>query len=242
MRVLVTRPRADAERTAKRLAAAGHDPLVAPLMSIASTGRAPPEGGGDAVIVTSAHAVAALARLDRRNRPVFAVGERTAAALREAGFDDVRVGEGDAANLAALVARSLPGKSVLLHVAGRHHKPEPGASLREAGHAVRVWEAYEAQPAPRLPAEVLSGLAAGRIDAALHYSRRSAALFVDLIGEAGLVPQLRPVTHICLSVDAAAALVGLDVTVRVAAEPNETALLAALDAFGHETGSRRPHS
>jgi uroporphyrinogen-III synthase len=242
MRVLVTRPQADAERTAKRLAAAGHDPLVAPLMSIVSTGCAPPQDGWNAVIVTSAHAVAALASLDRRSGPVFAVGERTATALREAGFDDVRVGEGDAASLAALVARSLPEGSVLLHVAGRHRKPEPGASLWDAGHAVRVWEAYEAQPVLRLPADVLSGLAAGRIDAALHYSRRSAALFVDLVGEAGLVPQLRPVMQVCLSADAAAALVGLGLAVRVAAEPNETALLAALDAFGHETGSRRPPS
>jgi uroporphyrinogen-III synthase len=242
MRVLVTRPQADAERTAKRLAAAGHDPLVAPLLSIVSTGHAPPESGWDAVIVTSAHAVAALASLDGRNGPVFAVGSRTAAAIREAGFDDVRVGAGDAASLAALVARSLPGNSVLLHIAGRHHKPEPGASLRDAGYAVRVWEAYEAQPVPRLPADVLSSLAAGRIDAALHYSRRSAALFVDLVGEAGLAPRLRAVAHLCLSADAAGALAGLEATVLVAAEPNETALLAALDAFARVKGSRRPHS
>jgi uroporphyrinogen-III synthase len=242
MRVLVTRPQSDAERTAKRLAAAGHDPLVAPLMSIVSTGRAPPQGGWDAVIVTSAHAVAALAGLGGRSGPVFAVGDRTAAAVREAGFDDVRVGEGDAASLVALVSRSLPRNSVLLHVAGRHRKPEPGASLRDAGYAISVWEAYEAQPIRRLPADVLSDLTAGRIDAALHYSRRSAALFVDLVGEAGLSPKLRPVTHVCLSADIAAPLASLDATVLVAAEPNETALLAALDAFGQATGSHRPAS
>jgi uroporphyrinogen-III synthase len=230
MRVLVTRPLADAERTAERLRAAGHDPLVAPLLSVVGTNSFPPPDSGDAIILTSAHAVAALAGLPPRARPVFAVGDRTAAAVREAGFDDVRVAGGDAASLAALVARSLPKNSTLLHIAGRHRKPEPEASLREAGYTIQVWEAYEAQPVRSLPADVSSGLTAGRIDAALHYSRRSAALLVDLAGKAGLHPKLQSVKHVCLSADVAAPLASLEATILVAAEPTETALLAALDA------------
>jgi uroporphyrinogen-III synthase len=242
MRVLVTRPQADAERTADRLRASGHEPLIAPLLSVRATGTPPPDDPPDALLVTSAHAAAALERLSFKDRPVFAVGERSAAAVRQAGCANVHSGEGDAAGLAALIARMLAPDTVLLHVAGRHRKPEPEASLREAGHTVRVWEAYEAVAARDLPDRLSSALTAGRIDGVLHYSRRSAALLVDLVDRAGLRPHLRSVTHLCLSADVAVPLASLDAAVLVAAEPHETALLAALDAFASAKGSRRPAS
>jgi uroporphyrinogen-III synthase len=242
MRVLVTRPKVDAQRTAGRLRALGHEALLAPLLEVAATTNRPPVEATDAILVTSAHAAAALRATGDRDRPVFAVGERSAAAIRSAGFGDVRAGDGDAAGLAALVARSLPKGSTLLHVAGRDRKSEPEASLLEAGYAVRVWEAYEAVAARVLPDAVSSALTGGRIDGVLHYSRRSAALLVDLVDRAGLRPHLRSVAHFCLSADVAVPLASLDAVVRIAAEPHESALLAALDAFPPAKGSRRPAS
>jgi uroporphyrinogen-III synthase len=242
MRVLVTRPREDAERTAARLRASGHDPLVVPLLSVAVTATPPPDLRPDALLVTSAHAAPALAKLEYKDRRVFAVGERSAAAVRAAGFHDVSPAGGDAAGLAALIARSLPHGSVLLHVAGRDRKPEPETSLRAAGYAIRVWEAYEATAAKILPAALSCALTAGRIDGVLHYSRRSAALLVKLVDRAGLLPRLRSVTHVCLSADVAVPLAGLDAVILVAAEPHETALLAVLDTFAPVKGSRRPAS
>ena len=53
MRVLVTRPRAQAEATAARLAALGHVALVAPLLEIVRTAERPPRGPFDAVIAGS---------------------------------------------------------------------------------------------------------------------------------------------------------------------------------------------
>ena len=229
MRVLVTRPRVDAERTARALAERGHEPVVAPLMSVVATGDPKPEGAFAAVILTSAHGAFALASLKDRRIPVFAVGERTAAAARQTGFSDVRVGPGDGASLAAAIARSLRPDGVLLHIAGRHRKPEPETSLRARGYTVRVWEAYEAVAATALPADLATALGAGRIDVVLHYSRRSAALLADLVGAAGFGSCLRAATHLCLSADAAAPLVALGAPVALAAEPEERALFAALD-------------
>jgi uroporphyrinogen-III synthase len=128
MRILVTRPREQGEATAARLAALGHEALVAPLLTIMPTSGSPPAGPCDALIVTSANAVPALAGFEKA-RPVFAVGERTAAAVREAGFMNTRVAQGDGASLATVVANALAPGARLLHVAGRDRKPEPQASL-----------------------------------------------------------------------------------------------------------------
>jgi uroporphyrinogen-III synthase len=238
MRVLVTRPAEDARRTAERLARLGHEPVLAPLTEIVETGAPPPAGTFDGLVLTSAHAVPAARRVPLPDgAAAFAVGRRTAAAAREAGFGDVRVAEGDAAALAALVARTLPPGARLLHVTGRHRKAEPDRSLRAAGHAVQVWEAYEAAARGRLPDNLPPLLRAGAIDAVLHYSRRSAALLVDLCAREGLGSSLRAPSHVCLSADVASALVALGVEPVVAARPDEDALLEALGGTATAPGS-----
>jgi uroporphyrinogen-III synthase len=239
MRILVTRAAGDAARTAARLAERGHEALLAPVLSIEPTGDTPPAGPWDAAILTSAHAVPALADLlaDRlagppAGRPVFVVGGRTAAAARAAGLAPVHVAEGEAASLARLVAAGLPPPSILLHVAGRHRKPEPEATLRDAGYPVLVWETYEAREASALPDAAADALRTGKLDAVLHYSRRSADCFVRLAEEAGLAAQARSIIHLCLSADVALPFRKGGFTVAVAAVPGEAALLALLDRVG----------
>lgn len=230
MRILVTRAAEDAGRTAQRLEAMGHDAVIAPVTRIAPTGDPRPSGIWDALIVTSLHAEEALRTLEDRSLPVFAVGERTAAAVRGAGFGTVAVAEGDAVSLSALVRDRLPPGRTLLHVTARHHKDEPALSLRAAGFRVVQWEAYEARAAERLPEAAVAALRAGRIDAVLHYSRRSADLFLRLAGEAGLSPFLSGPVHVCLSADVADPLEALGLPVRLARRPEEDALLAAVPA------------
>ena len=234
MRILVTRPQADAERTAARLAARGHEALVAPVLAIAPSGEPLPPGPFDALVLTSAHAAGPAAVLDRA-LPVYAVGARTGAAAQAAGFAQVRAAGGDARALAALLRAALPPPARLLHAAGRDRKPEPAASLTRAGYAVTVWTAYEARAAGSLTDALASALRGGRLDVALHYSRRSAAILAALGAAAGLTPDLERLRHLCLSEDVAAGLPGMDVA--VAPEPREEALLDLLDAPADGSGS-----
>lgn len=233
MRVLVTRPLPDATRTAGRLRALGHAPLVGPVLIVRPTGEPPPVGAFDAVLVTSANAVPALAGLDGaiRAQPLFALGPRTAALAREAGFTDASDGGADALALAASVRRSLPPPSALLHVAGRDRKPEPQNTLAGAGYRVTVWDAYAAVAASRLAPTVEEALAAGAVDAVLHYSRRSATVLRRLSEEAGLLARLEAAAQICLSGDVAEALAGASRLV-VSAAPTEEAMLDALGRLG----------
>ncbi len=230
MRLLVTRAAADAARTAERLAALGHEAVVAPVIALVPTGAPPPAGSFDAVLLTSAHAAPALAHLDRKDLPVFAVGSRTAAAAREAGLRDVREASGDAAALAVLVRRALPPGARLLHAAGRDRKAEPEASLAGAGYGVAVWEVYAAESLPALPPRIRDELRAGGLDGALHYSRRSAEILLALARAEGLLDALLPLTHLCLSEDVAAPLRAASAArVRVGERPEERFLLAAID-------------
>ena len=114
--IWIARPRPGADETAARLDALGLGPdfetLVSPMIALEPVSHPRPVADFRALVFTSASA------LDRFTPapgdlalPVFVVGERTAAAAREAGFTDVRVGAGDSADLAALVARSAPAKA-----------------------------------------------------------------------------------------------------------------------------------
>ncbi|QRM29781.1 uroporphyrinogen-III synthase [Microvirga sp. VF16] len=228
MRILVTRSPEDAERTAERLTARGHEACLAPVTRIVPTGDLKPDGAYDALIVTSAHAVDALGDLERQ-KPVFAVGERTADAVRSQGFVDVSVAEGDAVSLSRLIRGQLQSSLTLFHVTARHHKEEPAASLRAAGFHVLQWEAYEAKAVEHLPDAAIEALRTGQIGAALHYSRRSADLVVRLAEEAGLASSLKTFPHLCLSADVAAPLMSAGAKTLVAGEPSEEALLGLLD-------------
>ncbi len=230
MRIWVARPEPGATRTGAALAELGHVPLVAPVLAVRPTAAAPPMGPFAALLLTSANAVPAIRDAPAlRGLPVFAVGARTAALARAAGLGPVREGPGDAAGLAALVAATLPPGQPLLHATGAERKPEPAATLTAAGFRVTAFVAYRAEPLDRLSPAVGRELAENRLEAALHYSRRSAAVALALADGSEHGGAFRRLRHYCLSPDVAAPLEAAGVPVHfVAARPREADLLGAL--------------
>ena len=109
MRVVVTRPQADAERTAAAVRARGHDVLVTPLMRVEPIAV---DLGGEwsALAITSANAPNAIARNPARETllklPLLAVGRRSAEAAQQAGFADVTSADGDVRELVRLIEAS----------------------------------------------------------------------------------------------------------------------------------------
>lgn len=232
MRVWVARAEPAAALTAERLRTLGHEPLVAPVLTLARTEAPVPAGRFDAILLTSANGVEPLAGIGTGGAPVFCVGRRTAARARTAGLAPVLSAEADACALSALIRRSLPHGSALLHVAGEDRKAEPAASLRAAGYAVSVWTAYAVRPVEALPeavARALSKSDGAWLDAALHYSRRSAAITLALARAAGLDKPFRALNHYCLSPDVAVPLVEAGIPAHfVPARPDEDSLLSGL--------------
>ncbi|MBN9468351.1 MAG: uroporphyrinogen-III synthase [Bosea sp.] len=232
MRVLVLRPQPDAERTAKVLRERGQEPVLAPLFSIVPGAEPAPKGPFDAIVLTSANAVPALEQLPkawRKALPAFCVGSRTADAAGELGFA-TRNAKGNRADLLALISSQLPAPKKLLFVAGQDRHDDLPEQLRAAGHEVAIWTAYEARAVESLPEAAVEALRRREVDAALHYSPRSAQTFLSLAGAAGLTEQALALPQVALSAEIAAPLIGAGAgTVLVAEHAEEAALLAALD-------------
>lgn len=230
--VLVTRPRPEADSTAAAVAALGHDVLVEPLLDIRLLPLPGLDlGGVQGLVATSVNGVRALAAATHvRALPLYAVGGKSAAVARAAGFTDVTEGGGDAASLAAELARTLdPAAGPLLHVSGAEVAADLGALLAAAGITVKRLVGYEAVAAEGLSPDVHRVLLEGRIGAALFFSPRTARTFASLCTNEGVSAACAGVTALCLSHAVADGLAGPAWgAVRVAERPTQEALLALL--------------
>ena len=232
MRLLVTRPDPDNERTAAALRAMGHEPLLAPMLRIEIIADADLGPKPAAILLTSANGARALAAHPRLpeflSLPVLAVGRTSADAARGAGFADVTSADGDADDLAHLATSRFSGsKTPLLHVAGFDRSGELAGTLSAQNIPVRIAVAYRAAAATGFPAEIRGALTHGDVAGVLHFSRRSVETYLacsrDLLSEA-LAPD-----HYCLSARAAEPLQHAGATdVHIAARPDEAHLLALI--------------
>ncbi len=160
MRTLVLlRPEPGLSASAARARALGLDVIEHALFTVEPVPATLPDGEFDAMVVTSANAVrCGGALLDRfHSLPAYAVGQATAAALREAGIEPSAVGTGGVEGLAL-----PPGR--LLHLCGETHKPLIGKVA-----AVPVYRmAPTDEPLPDLGGKVVavhSPAAGARLDA-----------------------------------------------------------------------------
>ncbi|MGY3607749.1 MULTISPECIES: uroporphyrinogen-III synthase [unclassified Bradyrhizobium] len=239
MAVLVTRPQGDGEATADSLRSLGFEVLLAPVLRFEVLPFQEDDAADyDAVIVTSANALRAaapqLAGHALLRLPLFAVGEHTAAAAREAGFGEVASADGDATALYELVrahrkAKKLKKAATLLYLAGADLSRDLAGELGEAGFTVITRTTYRMSPVAGLPRPVCDAFMAGGIEAVLHYSRRSARAFLDAARAEGLEISALALPHCCISAAVAAVLREAGATqVVTAASPDENALFETL--------------
>ena len=232
MRLLVTRPDPDGERTAATLRSRGYEVLVAPLLQVELLADAAlGDGPWGALAMTSVNAAHAVAQHSRRAEltplPVFAVGRRTAEAARAAGFRDVTSADGDMTDLVRLIgARCRAAAAPLLYLAGEDRAGDLAGDLAAAGVRVATVVAYRAAAAADLPESVLAALGAGRLDGVLHFSRRSAEIYLNCAQTAGVLDRALAPFHYCLSRQVAEPLAAAGAgKVRIAPRPEEAALI-----------------
>jgi uroporphyrinogen-III synthase len=221
MRVAVTRPEPGASATAARLAQSGHEAVVLPLSRIVPAGptKLPEVVRFDAAVLTSANAVLhAVTEVSTRysQLPCFAVGDRTAAAASVAGFANVVSADGDAGDLAALIAEQAPAGGQLLYLCGTRRRPELEVALGAAGYVVMPLETYATEPVDPSPGE--AGLPVDAILLHSPFAAQRLSAFGDNIAGARLL---------CMSAQIADALSpDLRGRAEIAASPNEDVLLA----------------
>jgi uroporphyrinogen-III synthase len=232
MRLVVTRPQSEGERTAAALRAAGHEVLLAPLMRVEPV-AADLSGAWGAVVITSANAPAAISDNPERTtlitRPVFAVGRRSADAARQAGFTDVASAGGDVRYLVRLIAEQhADAKAPLLYLAGEDRAADLIGELAVHGVAAEMRIVYRAVTVP-FPPELIEAFKAQAVDGVLHFSKRSADNFLAGAGAAALAETALAVRHYCLSAQIAGPLAAAGAAqIAVAARPQEAALIELL--------------
>lgn len=219
-RVWITRAQPGAARTAARLATLGFEPVVAPLLRIRALpdalSNAPDLSTVAALAFTSPNGVAAFVALtsELRALPVFAVGDATAEAARDAGFHDARSAAGDIHALAHLIAATAIEGLILA----------PGAR-EPAGDLSALLPDREIRRLPVYAAEETDAAAPTDFDAVLVHSPSAAHALAALLPPAVAAQRLA----VCISAAAAAPLQTHSFTeIRTADAPDETSMLTAL--------------
>ena len=216
MNIWITRTEPGAGRTAERLRGLGHTPLIAPVLEVRPVQAEIDLGGVGALAFSSANGVQAFAALSPdRGLPVFAVGETTAQAAHVAGFRTVISANGDVDALArTIVAAEGRLAGAILHPGAKQAAGDLVGALKARGVAAKAVTVYETHALPVAIPKGAEGLL-------IHSPKAAAAVAGARIGA---------LKAYCISRAAADPLVGRALSVAVAAEPNETSLLALIGA------------
>lgn len=206
--LLILRPEPGASATLDRAKDLGLDARAVPLFQVEPLSwRAPEAASFDALLVTSANAVrlAGDQLQALRGLPVYAVGDATAEAAREAGFDIKSRGDAGVERLLGSIEADIK----LLHLCGEDRRDVPEAKQRITALPVYRATAIESPD---------FGEATGNV--ALIHSSRAGRRFAELVDD-------RATVSIAAISDAAAEAAGAGWdSVEVAEAANEEALLA----------------
>jgi uroporphyrinogen III methyltransferase/synthase len=209
-RILVTRAREQAEKTAAAIRARGAEPILLPTIELHPPRDPSAVERALAAARAGAYGWVAFTSENGVDRTWAALGgpEETAVALGAAVFGAAKlaaIGPGTAAALAkrglrvdlvateskgeglarAVLAAMAPGEPLLLLRAQVARDVFPDA-LRAAGHRVDVVAVYETRPASGPDSErVIAELSRGEIDAVTFSSASTVESFVALVGGAG---------------------------------------------------------
>jgi len=206
--LLVLRPEPAASATVAKARERGLEALAVPLFKLEPlTWEAPDPGGFDGLLLTSANAVACageqIAKL--RGLKVYSVGEATAGAAREAGFDIASTGDAGIDGLLASIEPDLK----LLQLAGEDRREPDNA--RQSITPIVVYRSRAVEP-PHIPS--------GSEVVALIHSSRAGRRFAELVHER------RAISIVAISQAAADAAGEGWKSVDIAEQPSDDALLA----------------
>jgi uroporphyrinogen-III synthase len=207
-RLLVLRPEPGASATVERARNRGLEAIAVPLFEIEPVAWQAPEAASfDALLLTSANAIRHggddLAKL--RGLPVYAVGEATAEAARDAGFDIAATGDAGVDRLLG----SVEPDARLLHLCGEDRR-EPDDARQEIT-PVAIYKAVAiARP----------DLSAAKESVALVHSPRAGRRFAELVTQRASI-----IVAAISEAAAQAAGTGWE-AIETASQPNDDALLA----------------
>ena len=229
--VWVTRTADGADKTARAVEALGHTALVAPVLAVEAL-DVRLDQPFDAIIFTSRNGVNAfVAKSERRDVSAWCVGDATADAAGEAGFNAIMSAEGDVEALFDLMKAKAPRHIRYLYAAAKTPSAPLTAWLWAEGFRVSQTPVYDTVAV--LPA--LSDADLEHITHVLIHSARGGREVAAYLKSHGKFAFTNP-QFICMSekawqgFGAVAGALAEKVRHRIADEPTEAAMLELLGA------------
>lgn len=225
MTLLMTRPRAAAERFLRQLPAdILHQvtPVFAPLLRIETSREAVDLTDVAGVIFTSTNGVRAASAVNQsRAIPAYCVGEVTARIAGDLGWSVAAIGENADELVATLIQSRTCGP--LLHLCGKHTRGKVAERLSTAGCQTRRRVMYEQELLP-IADKVLTILRDSTPVIAPIFSPRTARQFVSQC------PEIMHLHLVAMSEAVAEPLSGMThSTLSVAEQPNVASMVSAIE-------------
>lgn len=237
MKVLLTRRRADSERTAKRLAEAGIVSLIAPLFKLVETSKEPPISEPEFLVATSAAVFETGAIRDLVDRyaelPLYCVGPRTAEAAANIGYKNIRQADGNAESLALMIKRDYSPATAATSVngwylCGSNRAYDLVGALADGSIELHLWEVYEYAFCDDAVERIEAEIYAGKPLIIMLYSARSAEKFFFGVNRQILERSLDNVHFVAISKACAAKIpVGFSHKTQIARSPDEDGMILA---------------
>jgi uroporphyrinogen-III synthase len=206
--ILITRPAQQAAALAGELQIRGFETFSEPMLEIRPVShQLPKDVQADALIFTSARAAAYWQDIppELLQKPVYTVGEKTAAALKKKGFRNIAATAASATALEAVFKRESAQNSLpenMLHICGRdraHHFDVKNTKIT-------TFTVYSAVRAENFTKNLQSLLHNEKIACVLFYSVRTAENFIRLSKNYELTEKYGQITAICISTRTAQAI------------------------------------
>ncbi len=243
--ILNIRPAIDSRRDAVTLSRRGVVSACLPMMEIVTLAPQLPNALEIAGLVfTSRHAVLAFVEAmdtaDWCRIPVFAVGQATAAAAREAGFVCIFIGSGGGVGLVSAILQHLPMRQErILWPAAVDKSFDMASALTLYGYDVQTLDIYVAQARVNFTMDEMRPLGEGAVSGVIGMSSRSVQLFCKLLKEQGLDSRQTHITLIVGSQSIADAAGPGWRQIHVARKPRRSRLLAIATLFYHRNHEGR---
>lgn len=202
--VLVTRPTADFSRTAEKLTQLGYTALHAPMMEFRALDFESPDiDAVSALVFTSANGIRAIMDNESlRKLPCYVVGIQTKQMALDCGFEVWADGGGDVNSLYQAIKTDYEFREQtkpLLHISGVHQAGNLSQNLPDIGIKTQRSQAYIMDKINHLSADIIDDIKNQKLDGMLFYSQRSAKIFLNNVGNLGLMSEISTIPTFCLS-------------------------------------------
>jgi len=238
--IVITRPKGDGESLAEALQERGYRVIHEPLSEIILLHNERQALNNalldepDAVIVTSRHAVHALALLSELRDPyLLCVGDATAQTAESLGFTRIDTAGGNVDSLIDVIVQGYDPDSHFLYASGQHVRADIEAALSMQDMEVQRIILYEAMATTQLSDTLVEQLKRRQIDAVTFFSPRAAQIFMSLLAKSQTKEATTGLDAFCLSDAVAEPLGSAWKAVHVARHATLASLVDGVDNVFH---------